>query len=262
MIKIITAGLKYAGQFLAVGSTREFPPEIEAQYIATGKAITMDVTFPTGGSLIRLTWAKLNAAYPPSAALAGMHAWCTTYPSVSGYGAEVVCTGARWKSISQQHCILSPPSVPAGLLFAAGSAAALYGNTALIPGGVLMPDDNIRLIAAAQHPTLGTVARRLDLNFATTSAGVVAGSKVLGFSHANGSNNSINIEKLATFTNETTSRGNNVGVANSGTNNNLTQTELTIPTIDSDNYVGIVVTPSTDTSWLLFAASVYVEFGR
>lgn len=42
MIKIIAAGLKYAGQFLAVGSVREFSPEIEAQYIATGKATAFD----------------------------------------------------------------------------------------------------------------------------------------------------------------------------------------------------------------------------
>lgn len=42
MIKIIAAGLKYAGQYLAVGSVREFPPEIEAQYTATGKAISWD----------------------------------------------------------------------------------------------------------------------------------------------------------------------------------------------------------------------------
>lgn len=209
-----------------------------------------------------LTFAALMAAYPPSESIAGMHAWCTDYPSVGGFGAEVVCTGSRWKSISQQHCLLSPPSAVAGTLFGAGSAAALYGSTVSIPGGVLQPDDNIRMLVAAQHPTLGSTSRRLDLTFSTTAIGVVSGSKGLGFSNTSSSSNNVNIEKLATLLSETTIRSNNVGSFSAATYQTFSQTELTIPTITADTYTGIVVTPSADTSWLIYAASVYVEFAR
>lgn len=213
-------------------------------------------------SMPRLTFSELSAAYPPSASIAGMHAWCTDYPSVGGYGAEVVCTGSRWKAISQQHCLLSPPSAVAGVLFAAGSAAELYGSTALIPGGVLQTDDNIRLLFAAQHPTLGTATRRVDINFATTSGGVVAGSSGLGYLSGNGTNNNINVEKMATLTGPVNSRSNNVSLAGVATSTNSLQANLTIPTIADDIYAGIVVTPSADTSWLMYAATVYVEFAR
>lgn len=261
MIKIISAGLKYAGQFLAVGSVREFPPKVEAQYIATGKAIPFDFA-KLGTSLGKLTWAELSTNYPPSPSLAGTHAWCTDYPSVGGYGAEVICTGTRWKSISQQHCLLSPPSAVAGTLFAAGGAAALYGNTVFIPGGVLSIDDNLRLMLTAQHPTLGTATRRVDINFATTSGGVVAGSRGLVYLSGSGTNNNINLEKVGTHVSNTVLRSNGAGLANTGTATTGAQAENTIPSIASDLYAGLVITPSVDTSWLVFNATVYVEFAR
>lgn len=234
----------------------------EAALIAGGIArlsSTVDGPFYGANHIGTFAWARLPT---PSAYLAGKHAWCTDYPSVGGYGAEVVCTGSRWKSISQQHCILSPPSVLAGLLFAAGSAAALYGSTVFIPGGVLSIDDNLRLMLTGQHPTLGTATRRVDINFSTTSGGVVAGSSGLGYLSGNGTNNNINLEKVGTHVSNNVLRSNGAGLVNSGTANTVVQVENTIPSIVSDLYAGLVITPSTDTSWLLFNATVYVEFAR
>lgn len=215
-----------------------------------------------GARLMRLTYAELMAAYPPSVDRAGLHVWCIDYPSVGGNGAEVVCTGTRWKSISQQHCLLSPPSVPDGLLFAVGSAAALYGGTVFIPGGVLQPDDNVRLLLIAQHPTIGTVNRRVDLRLATTVGGVIGGTSINGFSNANSSNSQLSMDKYCTFVNETTSRSSAVSQATSGVTTTSAQTSVTISSIANDLHMGLVVTPSSDTSWLVFAASAYVEFAR
>lgn len=209
-----------------------------------------------------MTWAELIASLPPSVDRAGLHVWCTDYPSVGGYGAEVVCTGTRWKSISQQHCLLSPPSVPDGLLFAVGAAAALYGGTVFIPGGVLQPDDNVRLLLIAQHPTIGTANRRVDLRLAATVGGVIGGTPINGFAHSNSSNSQLSMDKYCTFVNETTSRSSATSQANSGVTTTSSQVSNTLPSIANDLHMGIVVAPSSDTSWLLFAASAYVEFAR
>lgn len=197
----------------------------------------------------------------PTVGLAGMHVWCTDYPSVGGFGAEVICTGSRWKSISQQHCILSPPSVPDGLLFAAGSAAALYGSTVLIPGGVLQPDDNVRLLSFSQHPSIGTGTRSIYARCATTSNGVIAGSDVVGFGHANASNNNSVIDKFATLMSNTQLKSGNNGMVGAYTSASPIASK-TIPSVESDLYMGLVITPSADTSWLMFGASIYVEFAR
>lgn len=216
----------------------------------------------TPAMMIRATFAELMANYPPSPKLAGLEAWCTDYPSVGGNGAKVICNGARWKSISQQHCILSPPSAVAGTLFSAGSAAALYGSTVLIPGGVLMPDDNIRLLSLSQHPTIGSVFRTIDVRAAITANGVVGGSIVLRFGHSNSSNNNTSIDKFGTLLNNTTIRTNANSITSGGSTTTTLQTENIIPDISQDSYWGMVVSPSADTSWLMYGASVYVEFAR
>lgn len=224
--------------------------------------ITLGSNGFAANAMPKLTWAELQATYPPSVALAGLHVWCTNYPSVSGNGAEVVCTGTRWRSISQQHCLLSPPSVPDGLLFAAGSAAALYGDTVFIPGGVLRPGDNVRLMLISQHPTIGAVSRNIALRVATTQGGVVAGSVITQFSHASGTNNNIGIDKFCTFLDETKARTTAGSQASSGVAGTTAQVTFTLPSIANGLHMGLVVTPSSDTSWLMFAASIYVEFAR
>jgi len=211
---------------------------------------------------MRMTFAELMAQYTPSADIAGMHAWCTDYPSVGGFGAEVVCTGSRWKSISQQHCLLSPPSAVAGTLFAVGAAEAVYGSVVKIPAGVLSVDDNIRIMYLCTHPTISTGTRSVNLRLSTTEAGIIAGASINGMTEANSSNNSKVIEKVSTLTSETNVRRSATSLAGAAATS-AAQVDVTVSNVTTnDLFAAVTVAPSADTSILMFAASVYVEFAR
>lgn len=123
-------------------------------------------------------------------------------------------------------------------------------------------DDNIRFMTIAQNPTIGTASRSIRLKMAASSIGVLTGDDLLQFATTSSSTNNITLEKTATLLSQTVVRTLPNGAIASSASSATAQVELTIPTIADDTYAGIVVTPSADTSWLMYAASVFVEFAR
>lgn len=162
-------------------------------------------TITIGGKQIAgvYTWATLPA---PSSGLAGTVVWCSDYPGPVA-GAQLMCTGSRWRPVGQRRALLNYFNGTTGLVVAAGAAEALFGVSVLVKGGMIIPGDRIRVCSEMTQAALSDAGvRTIRVRSAATEAGLLAGSHNVLFSAASIASNIFTLDKNTSILTNTAGR--------------------------------------------------------
>ena len=228
MIKIIAAGLKYAGQYLAVGSVREFPPEIEAQYTATGKAVSWDFALVHDD----VVTATRNA------------------------NGDVVGLSAGGKRVGSV-CLLHYENA-GGFIALPASGEQIVGSVVLIPANTLKPGDTLRFVCYAEDAGTADAATRSVRVRIHTADSVIPGVVLTSVAISSASNSKFMVDKPAVIISNTASRAIPSGFG-SGL---ITTNAITTSAIDCtvDQYIGLTIQNSnTLVNHLIYFASLTLE---